>query len=206
YRDFVSEERDPVVRTFAIRALGRHGTVDDAPALAERLGDDNVYVRWAAAISLQRIHNPAVIPNMLATLGIPLEAPDVRESIAVGLGQYREDRVFQALVRALDDPELTVNYAARDALRLMTGQSFGDDRVDWLRWYEGAERRGTAFDGPGQYLYPTYRRKLGFFERLAFWSVPTFEYPATPIGLTPAGTRGTYDDSTGTDADARPNG
>ena len=51
-----------------------------------------------------------------------------------------------------------------------------------------------AFVAREEYLYPTYSRDLTFFEKIAFWSKPTFESPSQPVGLRPADERRTYQD------------
>ena len=58
-----------------------------------------------------------------------------------------------------------------------------------------AERRGdrNPFAEGQVFLYPTFQRKIGFFESLAFWSPKTFEDPGVPKGLATT-TRSTYDD------------
>src|SRR5262245_19959512 len=98
YRDMVDHERDPIVNAVAIRALARHGTPDDALKIMPQLAHANVQVRWEAAKGLQRLHHPAVVPDLLKALNNETEDADVRIAAAVALGQYPEDRVFQGLI------------------------------------------------------------------------------------------------------------
>ena len=44
------------------------------------------------------------------------------------------------------------------------------------------------------YRFPTYQRKLSFFEKLAFWSPKTFEASAPPVGMESKSKRTTYQD------------
>jgi hypothetical protein len=192
YRDYVEHERDPLVKAAAIRALAKHGTVEDAPLIAEQLSHENVQVRWEAAKGLQRIHNPQVVPALLESLRSPTEDEDVRIAIARALGQYPEDRVFQGLVAALDARELAVNAAAEGSLRTLTGQSYGLDPSAWLSWYNHAS--GDRFAGGEEYLYPTYQREESWLEKLAFWTSRPVEQPAPPVGLRPESQRRTYED------------
>ncbi len=204
YRDIVTNERDPIVRAIAVRALGRHGLPEDAPLVADLLvNDDNESVRWEAAKALQRLHNPEVIPSMLDRLVKLDESADVRAEIAIGLGQYPRDDVFQSLAAALDSPELIVNDAAKESLRTITGQGFSDDNTKWIAWYEQAEAAGDPFATRRPYVYPTYSRDIGWFEKLTFWSTPRFESPGPPAGLTPEGARSTYEEA-GADDDGGP--
>jgi hypothetical protein len=195
YRDYVQFDNDPLVKATAIRALAKHGVAEDAPLLAPHLVNDNVQVRWEAAKGLQRLHNPVVVPDLLATLGREDEHSDVRVAAACALGQYPEDRVFQGLVAALDVRELAVNIQAGRSLGLLTGQDFGLEPRAWLEWYNSVE--GDRFAGGGEYLYPTYHRELSWLEKLAFWSVRVEEHPAPPAGLRPSDERRTYGDEEG---------
>ena len=192
YRDYVEHDQDPLVKAAAIRALARHGTVEDAPLIANQLTHENVQVRWEAAKGLQRIHNPQVVPALLEVLRKPGEDADVRVAAARALGQYPEDRVFQGLVAALDARELAVNIAAEGSLQTLTGQSHELDPGAWLGWYNGVS--GDRFAGGGEYRYPTYQRRDTWLEKLAFWTSRPVEQPAPPVGLREDSQRRTYED------------
>ena len=190
YEDKVQFDEDPLVRAAAVRALGRYGEPDHAPLLARQLLDESEQVRWEAAMALQRLHNPLVIGPLIDTLSNEGELVDVRAAAATALGQYSQDRVFQRLVTALDARELSLNLAALDSLRTMTGQRFGPDLRTWVRWYT---ETSDPFAGGEEYRYPTYSRRITLFERLTFWSTKTWEQPAPPAGLRHADERQTYD-------------
>src|SRR6185295_4051963 len=102
YRDYIQHETNPLVKAEAIRALGRHGSAEDATLIAGQLKDDNIQVRWEAAKALQRLHNPAVVPDLLRILRDDQQTADIRMAAACALGQYPEDRVFHGLVGALE--------------------------------------------------------------------------------------------------------
>ncbi|MEE9130457.1 MAG: HEAT repeat domain-containing protein [Phycisphaerales bacterium] len=191
YRDMAIRERDPLAKAAALAALGRHGVPDDAIVIAASLDDENPQVKWAAAQALQRIHNVAVVADLLDVLRRDEEQTDTRIAAAVAVGQYPQDRVFQGLVGALDDRELALNLAAVTSLQTLTGEDFGLEARAWLVWYNNAPE---PFAGQREYLYPTYQRDTTWLERLAFWSSKTFEQPAPPAGLRPAGERRTYED------------
>lgn len=197
YRDRVVNESNPLVKAASITALGRYGKPSDAPAIAECLADDNEVVRWEAAKALQRLHNPAVATDLLKVMRTRNEHRDVRIAAAIALGQYKQDRVFQGLVWALDVRELAINAASAESLTVLTGQEFGFDANAWLQWYNATD---APFHGGKEYKYPTYRRDESFLEKLAFWSNKAYEEPASPAGLTSESTRRTYqdDDESGT--------
>ncbi len=189
YRDAARHEPDPLVKAISISALGRHGAPQDAPLIARSLTDSQFQVRWEASKALQRIHNPAVVPDLLRALRQDDESPNVRVAAATALGQYPQDRVFQGLIAALDAPELAVNVAAHRSLTILTGQDRGLDSRPWLEWYNAADE---PFAGQQEYLYPTYTRPETWLEKLAFWSGRRFEQPGTPAGLGSASRRTTY--------------
>ncbi len=191
YRDSVASEPNPLVRAVSVSALGRHGMPEDAVPIALCLDDEQFQVRWEAAKALQRLHYPAVVPVLLATLRDEDEESDIRVASAIALGQYPQDRVFQALVAALNTPLLSINEAARQSLETLTGEDHGLEPAPWLRWYNGVS---NPFAGQKEYLYPTYHREESFLEKMAFWSSRSYEEPAVPTGLEQGGRR-TYSDS-----------
>ncbi len=198
YRDSLSTETDPLVKAASVSALGRFGVPQDAVAIALCLGEDQPsQVRWEAAKALQRLHNPAVVPILLAALRNTDEGADIRFAAAIALGQYPQDRVFQALVAALESPRLSVNEASRGSLTTLTGVDHGLDSKAWLAWYNSVP---NPFADQKEYLYPTYHREETFLEKMAFWSSKTYEKPAPPTGLD-SSTRRTYQESDDATAD-----
>lgn len=205
YRDMVENERDPLALAVAVRALAKHGEPDDALLIVPLLEHENLQVRWEAAKGLQRLHNPAVVPALLTTLGktdIPGrddEEPAVRQAAAIALGQYPEDRVFQGLVAALDARELSVNLAAQHSLETLTGTSQGLDRIDWLTWYQSLDHPSEVFAQQEEYLFPTYVRNRAWWEYIAFWTpAPVRETSAPPAGLAREDSHSTYGDDAAT--------
>jgi hypothetical protein len=180
YKTYIELNTDPLVKAAAVQALARHGRPDDAPLIARQLDSPFTQVRLAAARGLQRVHNPAVADLMWKQLVNPDEDADVRVELAIALGQYPRDDVFQALCTALDQRELAVNLAAADSLRLLTTEDFGLDRRMWLGWYR---TRTSPFRRDVPYYFPTYQRALGLGDYLMFWAIPTFEEPGVPAGL-----------------------
>jgi hypothetical protein len=180
YRMYLTERVDPLVAAASIEALGRHGEPADAELIAKQLRDRSVQVRVAAARALQRLHNPVVTGEMCSRLIDESEETSVRIELAIGLGQYPQDDVFQALAASLDARELAVNLASLDSLQLLTNQDFGLDRPLWLSWYRSTK---TPFRRELQYLYPTFQRSKGFWDYVVFWSPLMFEKPGVPVGM-----------------------
>jgi hypothetical protein len=193
YRDMARNEADPITRAAAVRALGRHGSVEDAPLIASQLAHENQQVRWEAARGLQRIHNPTVIPLLLRALRRSEENADIHVAVAIALGQYPTDRVFQSLVTSLDARQLAINAAAANSLTVLTGQSFGTNANRWLDWYNARlDANADPFADGQEFMFPTYTRKLSWLDHVTFWSKPVFEHPAPPAGLRPVAQSGTY--------------
>lgn len=194
YIQSVQQENDPTVLAVAISALARHGTEQHAALIAQHLTHPNTQVRWEAAKGLQRLHDPQVVPGLLNVLRDQDEDPHVRVAAARALGQYPQDRVFQALVAALDSRHLAINLAAEHSLETLTGLSLGLDSRQWSLWYRDQSPQ-DRFAHRQDYYFPTYSRRLTMFERMMFWQPKSFEQPAIPVGLGSIETRRTYQDS-----------
>ena len=165
---------------------------------AARLVHENRQVRWESAKGLQRLHDPIVVPDLLAILSDPAEDSDVRIAAATALAQYPQDRVFQGLVQALSARELALNVTAEQSLQTLTAHSFDGDPARWLAWYDEQLKSGDdPFAGAEEYLYPTYARSRAWWEQLAFWSQPAREQPGVPAGLTTEQERTTWGDEGG---------
>ena len=190
YRIYVTESRDPLVKAAAIESLCRFAQPTEAKLIALQLKDAAVPVRLAAARGLQRLHNREIVDQLWTRLLEETEETDVRTELAIALGQYPEDSVVQALIAALDQPELCVNLAASQSLWLITGRDFGTDRTRWLEWYALQPVAGR-FRAENAYTYPTYRRDFELWDWMIFWDQPRFEVPGAPIGLA-AAARPTY--------------
>ncbi|MCL4209244.1 MAG: HEAT repeat domain-containing protein [Phycisphaeraceae bacterium] len=190
--DHPDRETNPIVIATLIRALARHGQPPHALTIATYLTHESIQVRWEAAKGLQRLHNPAVTGAICAVVLSEAQPADVRVEAADALGQYPEDRSFQALVAALSARELMLNRIAAQSLATLTGQDFGEDARAWLRWYNN---NPAPFAGKREYLYPTYQRDDTLLEKVAFWSRKTWETPQQPAGLRPSEHKSTYGDA-----------
>lgn len=184
YRLFV-DDADPGVRAAAITALGRHGTVADAPTLATMLSDEDDLVRWQAADGLRKIHNPAVISKLIERLDPDVEEDaDTRATIALALGQYPDRVVFSRLVTALEQREFSVVTAAHRSLTLLTGEDHGLEPQAWAKWFEVA---AAPFVNQQPYTYNLYEPKRDWFDQyVTFWNNNDGigpKGPQTPTGL-----------------------
>lgn len=109
---------------------------------------------------------------------------DVREAAATALGQYADRRSLAALVYALNDDELAVSRAARQSLRVLTGQDQGDEPKRWQAWASAAT---DPFAGRRRFVYPAFHRKRYWWEYVPLIPGPPNEPASTPIGYRPPG-------------------
>ncbi len=179
------DDPDATVRAAAIKALGMHGTVEDAPMLAQRLKDDAPFVRWEAAKALQRVHNPAVAQSLMDALRSDQDA-DVRMAAAEALGQYARPAVYDTLVGALTDTNYGVVNAANRSLRTLTGYDGDADPVVWLAW--GRLRRGELFANQRRYEYRDYQKPPGLIQKMLPWAdKDAAPRKRSPVGLQESG-------------------
>lgn len=173
---------DATVAAVAAAALGNHGLPEDTGRLTPLLTRDESFLRWQAAVSLQRLHNPqAIAPLITAATGD--EDPDVRMAAATALGQYPRREVFDSLTTALDDRDYGVSRAARQTLSLITQHDAGDDPRSWRDYAN--QNVGTLFNQPGPFTYTPYPPQRGLLSSIIlFWQKPVAE-PRFPTGYTP---------------------
>jgi hypothetical protein len=168
------DDPDATVRASAAKALGNHGTVEDALLLIRRLNEDSASVRWECAKGLQKIRNPAAA-SPLQDATTKDEDPDVRMAAAYALGQYPEIPVFSTLVAALDDREFGVRFSAAESLSTLTGQDFGTDGTPWLEW--SRKNQGKLFAGQRKYTWQPFVKPRGFWAKTKFWKKPEVVMP-----------------------------
>lgn len=198
YRDYVVEDRDPLVRAASIKALARFGNPEDARIIAPWLNrnvEESTQVRRASATALQRLHNTEVVPTLLRSLRDNDEDSQVRAAVATALGQYPENQVFIGLIASLQVNDLSINLSAAQSLHSLTGQVFG---TDWDAWYEWGEQSVSGnvdiFENMSVYEYPTYQHEARWWDKLTFWEHRIHERPDAPAGLKEASKRQTYDE------------
>lgn len=140
-------------------------------------------MRWESARALQRVHSPDAVGPLLDRLSPEREeSTQVRAAAARALGQYAQPRVVERLIGSLGDRSLTVNKNALDSLRILTGQDFGYDGREWLRWTRAAP---DVFANRQPYLFPIFERDQRFIEFFMPWFAPPNEIAASPIGMPP---------------------
>ncbi|MEO1236864.1 MAG: HEAT repeat domain-containing protein [Planctomycetota bacterium] len=181
YRAILIEtDTDPTVAAVAAMGLGDFGEPSDTGFLTPLLTHEDAFLRWRAAVALQRLHNTQAIAPLLEAATDDEDA-DVRATAAYALGQYRRRDVVDGLITALDDRDYGVSRAARETLQLLTGHDAGDDPRAWVAFVN--DHSATLFDHAAAYTYEPYPERNPF-NLLQFFGSPDPE-PALPTGYTP---------------------
>lgn len=172
------DDPDPTVRAACAHALGLHGGPQHSDRLTQRLSDRVAFVRREVAKALQRIYSPEAVKPLLTTMAEDTDV-DVRVEAAAALGQYAERRVFDALVRALEDPHYSVVAAARRSLETLTGYEFGTDGALWLTW---AKRTDNLFAHRKVFTWQPYEKPASLIQKVQFWKKPEPMLPRKATG------------------------
>lgn len=178
------DDPDATVRAACVKALGDHGTTDDALLLIPRLRDETSFVRWEAARALQKIHHEKAVEPLLNAVAKD-EDVDVRLASAYALGQYPSVQVFNVLVGALNDTDFGVVESASVALTTLTGHEMGTDATAWITWAEA--NQGQLFVQRRPYTWHPYERtNPGLIERSKFWKKREVVTPQPAKGAEPS--------------------
>jgi peroxiredoxin len=145
------EDGNPGLRYAAVDALGDQRGPEVAAALERAFTDSSSMARQRAMEVLPRVDRERGLRLLLA--GLRDEDSWIRESAATQFvnligkpGELVDRRAVPMLVRALDDPDLSVTVMAMGALRKLTGQSWrfrNNDPPDrkqavvrqWRQWW-----------------------------------------------------------------------
>jgi HEAT repeat protein len=108
------QDKEPLIRTGAVRILGLAGTPDTIPPLTSATKDADQDVRRAAVAALGTINDPGTVEPLLAALKDPYWF--TRSEAAEALGQKGDVRAIGPLLDAVTDSEDLVESAAETAL------------------------------------------------------------------------------------------
>jgi HEAT repeat protein len=110
-------DKDPVIRTGAVRVLGLAGQARAIPQLAEATKDSDQDVRRAAVAALGTIKDPSAVPPLIDALKDSYWF--ARSDAADALGRAHDPRAIDPLFALIGDPDKTVQSAAENALVLI---------------------------------------------------------------------------------------
>jgi HEAT repeat protein len=111
-------DKDPVIRTGAVRILGLAENTNAVDALTAATKDSDQDVRRSAVVALGAIKDPRTVPPLVAALKDPYW--DVRSEAANALGQKHDGTAVKPLLDALPDSDSTVESSAETALLFLS--------------------------------------------------------------------------------------
>jgi len=138
---FISYEEDMICAQYAQMALINIGEPSVAPMIA-LLDSTNGHIEWNAQETLIKIGKPAVEPLIVV---LSDENPQVRINAIYSLGEIKDSRAIEPLLRILKEDEDILSDASRSALSKM-GSSTIDLFIELLH-DENPRIRIKAIDG-----------------------------------------------------------
>ena len=136
YAVLLSEDRDPTVRSAAVRALGASGDQTYLTDIILALHDKHEQVRWDAAVALDNVLGEEAIEPLCEKANED-SSDSVRRCSAKALRHYRKKQVIKTLARCLDDDALGVRYTAHKSLMEILGRDVGTESENWQQFAKG---------------------------------------------------------------------
>lgn len=130
YAAILKTDEDPLVRSAAVRALGKAKDPKYLDVVARSLLDRVVFVRQDAATALDGLVGDAAVGPLRDRAANDIDQ-DVRANCAKALRHYRRDDVAQTLVACLSDKAFSVRHEAHASLVELTGRDLGYEPQDW---------------------------------------------------------------------------
>ena len=174
YATLARTDVDPLVRSAAVRALGKSRKPEYQSTLIAALKDGSPLVRWDAAVALDQVPGPAAVEPLRRQGGDDASA-DVRTACAKALRHYTTQPAVQTLIRLLDDPSYQVRHQARKSLEEATGQDRGQDPSAWMSLLEGPLTR------------PAQRLEYAWWDWLHTYPETVTDEPAKSLAEEPGG-------------------
>jgi HEAT repeat protein len=116
--DDLLHDKDPLIRTGAVRILGLAGKPDAIDALAGATKDQDQDVRRTAVVALGSIKDPRSVGPLIDALKDSYWF--ARSEAANALGQEHDGRAVKPLLDAVTDPDSTVVSSAETALLFLS--------------------------------------------------------------------------------------
>ncbi len=155
-------DTDPQVRCMAIKGLRQSADRRVAEPLLmilnhkdfpKQVAPPQPEVRWDATEVLAFLSDLGEIPEehrawaQRTLVRLVTDDPDrnVRICAAQGLRNFPDPDVLTALVRALEDDDFAIRYAAEGSLERLTGQRFDYDPDAWREWIGNVEDPFAVF-------------------------------------------------------------
>jgi HEAT repeat protein len=130
YAAILRTDEDPLVRSAAVRALGKAGDPKYMEDVARTLFDRVPFVRQDAAAALDDLVGDVAV-EPLRNRAVNDTDQDVRANCARALRHYRRNDAVQTLVQCLSDKAFAVRYQAHASLAAIAGKDLGYEPQDW---------------------------------------------------------------------------
>jgi aminopeptidase N len=150
-RSQLAEDPDVLGRIEAARALGKKSDRESIQALGKAAREDGFWaVQAEAAKALGSIRSNAALDELLASLGI--EHPKARRAVVRALGEFRNERAADALLRVVNEGD--ASYYVEASATAALGKTRSPRAFDALQAALGKESqndviRAGAFQGFG---------------------------------------------------------
>ena len=134
YKAMAAEDRDPLVRAAAVRALNRSRDRTATPVFIKGLSDPHEWVRLESAKALVRVPDPAAIAPLLQVVRRQDETREVRIAAVDALRHYKNMEVARALASLLAERDFSIVWQSRRSLRDITQKDFRYDESKWMEY------------------------------------------------------------------------
>jgi hypothetical protein len=139
------KDRDPLVRSNAVKALGAIQDPRAVEPLIKVLKDKDPLIQRQAVKALGRINDPRAVDPLIVVLGDKERRPYVRMSAAEALGWLGDPSAVAALIVALKDEHWDVRSHAAEALGRIQDPLAVEPLIEALK-DEDVTVRGNAVD------------------------------------------------------------
>jgi len=137
-RKLIDASNTPLLRAAAVTALGLmedKGSIDLLVEcmLPEKVGNYNIDVSAAAAMSLARIGDPKAVKPMIKAFE---RYPQASTRLVGPLSRFRDRMVVETLIDALDNTDTRTSDLAWEALKMLTGSEMKKSKQVWREWWD----------------------------------------------------------------------
>ncbi len=133
-RKMAKGDTSPRMRAVAVSALGDMVDKDSLDLIVKRLMDDrSTQVRSAAATALAKIGDKKAVAPLVKAFE---RYPQDRRNFVGPMASFRDAKIVETFIEALDDDDTKVKTLSWDALKMLTGESLKKDKSIWAEWWK----------------------------------------------------------------------
>jgi HEAT repeat protein len=132
----IRTEKDPLIRTEIVRALGVYPSPSADAILKAAVTDAEPQVRIAACEAWAKRRDDQAVQLLSAAMSGDVDS-DVRLAAAKALGETRNPAAVKPLGEALNSDDPAMQYSAVLSLKKVTGKDFDNDVSRWQQFVRG---------------------------------------------------------------------